>query len=379
MKAIGKIPLEVAGDFPECRELRRELDIFPEINSGDDGLRFVFGNNSSRRGIRVQIGNVSVYPSANVMAVPVGMYLTADVPLTPRGLDGPITIHRTDARPGGFSETVRRFRDWNYLKDTEVRAKDAFYGVIDPAVFLSVLRNDTAYVHASAVATDDGAFLFAGWGGSGKTSISSLLALRSGFKFVADDLTPIDAAGTVYPYPKKLQVYGYNTVGEPRLSRLLYAHMSPLDRFQWHLRLCLKGPERVRRRVSPADIYGATAISTQPIPLKAIWFLERTDCSSITSRPASASEMARRLAHVIAKEFNDTLMNLYAYRSGGGSAPESAEVIECHRDTYYKAFRGAQAAIVSVPINTRPSALLRFFAAASDGVFGLGQDAWAED
>ena len=42
MRAIGKIPLEVAGDLPECRELRRELDVFPEIGSSDDGLRFVF-------------------------------------------------------------------------------------------------------------------------------------------------------------------------------------------------------------------------------------------------------------------------------------------------------------------------------------------------
>jgi hypothetical protein len=378
MRAIGKIPLDVAGDFPECRELRRELDVFPAAGSSDGALRFVFGENSSRCGPRVRIGSVSVYPEANVMGVPVGMYQTADVPLTPGGPDGPITIRRTAARPRGFSKTVRRFRDWNYLTDAEVRAKDAFYGVIDPAVFLSALRNDTAYVHASAVATDGGAFLFGGWGGSGKTSIASLLALREGFKFVADDLTPIDSAGTVYPYPKKLQVYGYNTAGEPRLSRLLYARMSPLERLQWHLRLRLKGPERVRRRVNPADIYGATAISTRAAPLRAIWFLERTDAPAIKSRPAGAAELAERLANVIAKEFNDTLMNLYAYRSGGGSAPHPAELLGRYRETYYEAFRGAQTAIVSVPVNTRPSGLLRFFTAASEGPFGSEQGGGAE-
>jgi hypothetical protein len=368
MRAIGKIPIEIIGDSPECRELRRELGIFPEIDTGENGLRFVFTNNSTRYGTRVRVGDVSVYPSADLMTVPVGLYLTASVPLTPSGPDVPIMIRRTAARPKGVSETVRRFRDWNYLTDTEVRAKDIFYGIIDPTVFLSALRNDTVYVHASAVATDDGAYLFAGWGGSGKTSIASLLALQSGFKFLSDDLTPIDGNGTVYPYPKKLQVYGYNTVNEPRLSRLLYAQMTPLDRFQWHLRLGLKGPDRVRRRVNPADIYGATAIATRPARLKAIWFLERTDSQSITSRPSTASELARRLTNVIAKEFNDTLLNLYAYRSSGGSAPEPGNILERYRETYYKAFKGAQTEIVSVPINTRPSGLLHFFASASDGL-----------
>lgn len=371
MKAIGKIPIEIAGDFPECRELRREFDLFPESNPGENGLRFEFGNHSNRYGTRVQVGNLSVYPTANVMTVPAGLYLEAHVPLTAYGPEGPITIRETDARPKGFSETIRKFRDWNYLTDTEVKAKDAFHGIIDPAVFLSALQNDTVYVHASAVATGDGAFLFAGWGGSGKTSIASLLALGTGYKFIADDLTPISGDGTVYPYPKKLQVYGYNAAGERRLSRLLYAQMTPLNRFQWHLRLRLKGPTRVRRRVSPADIYGATAIPTGPVPLCALWFLERTDSRSITSRPATASELARRLTDVIAKEFNESVMNLYAFRSAGGSAPEPCKILERYRETYYEAFRGIQTDIVSVPLNTRPSELLRFFAATFGDVIGL--------
>lgn len=52
--------------------------------------------------------------------------------------------------------------------------------------------------------------IFSGWGGSGKTSLSSALYQKYNGKFISDDLTIIGDTNLVYFNPSLLNIYDYN-------------------------------------------------------------------------------------------------------------------------------------------------------------------------
>jgi len=130
-----------------------------------------------------------------------------------------------------------------------------FYEMI--LVYSQYLFEDRALIHASAVksTTTNDTILFGGSGGVGKTSLEILLCMSNKYKFLADDISVIDNKGYIYPnfaYPK---IYAYNLENIDRLKMTIFQNRTFLDKFQWKLRLKLKGAKGVRRAIDPAIIY----------------------------------------------------------------------------------------------------------------------------
>lgn len=130
---------------------------------------------------------------------------------------------------------VRRFLDWTYLTDDARSAKHFVYEMFDYLSQIAQLKVGQTLLHASAVGHGDSATVFAAWGGIGKTSAMLQLVMRHGCRFLADDLAVVDRSGIVYRHPKRMQVYAYNLVDMPELTRALRAQQSPLDKVSWRL------------------------------------------------------------------------------------------------------------------------------------------------
>jgi hypothetical protein len=139
--------------------------------------------------------------------------------------------------------SLHKFYDQTYLGRTGVMAIDVTYGIIEPLFNYFGVEEGRCLIHASAVKYDGETMVFAGEGGVGKTSML-LSTPKEDAEFFGDDFVGIDADGNIYPYPKKLMIYGHNTLG------LDYDNPSDsiFDRMHWNARFSIS-PSMVRRRI----------------------------------------------------------------------------------------------------------------------------------
>lgn len=67
-------------------------------------------------------------------------------------------------------------------------------------------RSDLLWFHAGAIANDQGAILFAGAGGSGKSTLVTTL-YQQGWNYLSDDVIPLDlTTGKIFPFPQTSRV-----------------------------------------------------------------------------------------------------------------------------------------------------------------------------
>ncbi|MEE4258999.1 MAG: hypothetical protein V2I62_04510 [Bacteroidales bacterium] len=128
---------------------------------------------------------------------------------------------------------------------------------------------DLSVVHASAI-DDDGAILFGGTGGVGKTSLEMELCNSYDKSFFADDIVVINKKGEAFPnlsYPK---IYGYNLYSNNELRKKIFENSGVLNRLHWSIRKSIN-PAIVRRRVNPFELY--EKVTNQPKKIKAFYIL----------------------------------------------------------------------------------------------------------
>lgn len=128
---------------------------------------------------------------------------------------------------------------------------------------------DLSVVHASAI-DDDGAILFGGTGGVGKTSLELELCNHHKKSFFADDIVVVNNKGEAFPnlsYPK---IYGYNLINNEDLRKKIFSEAGFMDKFHWQTRKSID-PAIVRRRVNPVELYDQ--VSNQSAKLKAFYIL----------------------------------------------------------------------------------------------------------
>jgi hypothetical protein len=115
-------------------------------------------------------------------------------------------------------------------------------------------------LHGSAVAAHDRAFLLCGPEEAGKSTTAAALALR-GFRVLTDDVIALEDQGTdfvVHPGPPRVHLL------RPSVESLL-------------------GASDALPRISPTwdkhalDLAGGGSVNEQPLPLAAVYFLERRD------------------------------------------------------------------------------------------------------
>lgn len=114
-----------------------------------------------------------------------------------------------------------------------------------------------ALIHASAfISSKNVTYLIGGTSGAGKTSLELHLCREKGCTFLADDMCVVDDRGYVYPNLAFPKIYACNVVEKKDLLKELIRGRGFLDRLHWHLRMKLRGDDKVIRKKSPVDLYG---------------------------------------------------------------------------------------------------------------------------
>jgi len=223
-------------------------------------------------------------------------------------------------------------------------------------VYVAAAAFDTERVplHASGLQAPDGRVtLFGGTGGVGKTSLELHVGLRSGYRFLADDIAVLDANGLAYPnlaYPK---IYGYNAPPSSPIRRSVVQNRSPLDRAHWALH-SLRGPAQVRRRISPASLFAGVSPEGGPLSRYVILAREsRPDIQLDLISPAQAAEMstailatelATLLKHLRWHELNRLLLEL-------PPLVRADDMLSRWRELYLQAFMSVECLVARIPMS----------------------------
>lgn len=272
-----------------------------------------------------------------------------------------ITVNPTGTYAGLWERMAARgyrLLNWNYLSPAETIAKNFIYDLFDYSTQLALLEKGATYIHASAVAKDGQAVLLAGRGGVGKSAFMLKSVLEQGWCYLSDDLAVIDADAVIWRTPKKMQIYGYNTVEEPVVRERLLAGRSILDLAAWHARFLLKGGKRVRRRTAADDLFGASHTSKSAPLVRAI-FLERHRSAEVAVKAMSVDEFAYRCATVLVGELSPYSEIAIAEHSAN-STPLLPAVAELHDRTYQilrNALESQRPLLVQAPASMSPAGL----------------------
>jgi hypothetical protein len=204
--------------------------------------------------------------------------------------------------PAGDGNALQRLqRKWKNIQFQD-RAESSGQ-VLHELVLLPAIHffEQLVPLHASSFVLPGGEVVaLGGTGGIGKTSLELELCRKRGCSFLADDVSVLDDEVRLWPnfnYPK---IYAYNAANDPELERMLIAPWDVPSRAQWELRR-KKGGERVRRRISPLDLYGRVA--SGPAPLGRYWLLVPSLVSEPTVEAIDAERASDMTLDVLRNEF----------------------------------------------------------------------------
>ena len=254
--------------------------------------------------------------------------------------------------------TYRKVWDWNFLTPSETIAKNIMYNLFDLVTGAAFLEKDATYLHASTCSREDEALALIAWGGVGKTTSVLKLVTEEGWRFMSDDLGLVDAAGTLFRTPKRLQVYAYNVAGQPELFRRVMQGRGLADRTNWHWRLARFGDKKVRRRIGAEELFGRENVAGSATLTEAI-FLERADVSKLSWSDLSAEELARRSATILVDELNVLFELVVAAESHGVDTGLGTldELRERSKAVLKRALKGKPTRCLHLPLDTGPDEL----------------------
>lgn len=243
--------------------------------------------------------------------------------------------------------------NWSYSSRIEMTTENITYNVIEPILHVYMLKNSQTFLHSSGVVSDsEDAILFTGWGGVGKSSACVQLVNHGDWKYLADDVIIINANGEAYCYPKKVLLYGYNTEGNSNLEEKLLKN-DLINRLSWNLRKKILGGAKVRRRISPALLFGRDKIGTKG-KISKVFYLLRSNSGKSSAQEITSEEIAERSVSVIAyilKEFCEVVNAIHAVNPKN---PSLEEVLEKNKLIYERAFKNSECYLYYVPHNATP-------------------------
>lgn len=243
--------------------------------------------------------------------------------------------------------------NWSYSSRIEMTTENITYNVIEPILHTYLLQKNQVFLHSSGVVSDsEEAILFTGWGGVGKSSACVQLVNHGDWKYLADDVIIINANGEAYCYPKKILLYGYNTEGNSDLERTLLKN-ELINRLSWNLRKRVLGGAKVRRRISPALLFGHDKIGTKG-KISNVFYLLRSNAERSSVREITSEEMAERSVSVIAYIFKQFYEVINAIHAVNPKEPSLEEVLEQNTLLYKKAFKTSGCYLYYVPPNATP-------------------------
>lgn len=256
-----------------------------------------------------------------------------------------------------FLKGMNRFRDWNFLTETESVAKNFMYCMFDWTSQLLQLQHEQSYIHASSMERDGKGLAIMGWGGVGKTTSALKLVQEEGWRFLSDDLGIIDEEGTLFPAPKRLQIYGYNTQNQPLIADALLKGRGIMDKMNWNWRMRRYGGNRVRRRISAPEMFGSDRIGS-PIKLTNLLFLQKSGRAQSEIEDLSPQMAARRMASIVLAEIEPYgSYSREAVAAGSSTLPSAADIELRTVEVLEKAFAKAECYQLNVYDSSNPDRL----------------------
>ncbi|RUA17743.1 MAG: hypothetical protein DSY55_01570 [Clostridia bacterium] len=254
----------------------------------------------------------------------------------------------------------QKIRNMQYTHPYEQIGQAFFELVLIPTLQL-FYHNNLLLLHGSALSddVDNHAIVFGGTGGIGKTSLELSLA-GNGYKFMADDISILDAEGDLHANFAWPKIYGYNTFEDTKTKEKIFQFRGPADRFFWELRMRRFGGSRVRRRIDPQRFFGGAI--NQHAPLKTYYILFREFCNEMNISAIHAEKAIDLSLNIMLSEYTILYQHLYwhqANRIGLGLEPFITidAIFESWRRLGIHLFSDIQCYLVHVPMNTSAASL----------------------
>ena len=355
--SVNNVYISILGKHPIIKYILNELSLFPNTDH-DPHLTFYFTNSKIQQNDGIRIDNIIA--NENSIFITNGSF---DYKII---FDEPCNYTKILLRPKVCKENYiiqnfNKFLDWNYLTKLETLAKDFMYNIFDYLLHLKMLKYGGAFIHASSVEKDGKAYVFTGWGGTGKTSILIRLVMRDQMNFLSDDLSIINSREkSVYLNPKFIQIYPYNVRGDHQLYRKLMGNRSLFDKLNWHWRRIIYGSKGVRRRVSPKELFGSDRIGSKAEIYKVLFFA-RSVKNKYEIKRISPSKMALLNANIIIPELHPLSQYIYQLHAVGCNLIPSLDFIfQKTMEIYEKSFNGKECYYVVLPSKAPPNDVYDF-------------------
>lgn len=220
---------------------------------------------------------------------------------------------------------------------------------------LMFFSQKVAVIHGSAVQNPrtGEAMIIGGSGGIGKTSSEIALILDHGFRFLADDLSFVDAQGTAWPNYAFPKIYAYNVQNSPDVYRRLFQQRGLADRFWWELTK-LRGLETVRRRADLNTFFGAERVGTGA-KLGQLNMLFRRQTERIRTVSITARQAAEMNLAVIQGEYKNLITSLHWQTFNrsvlGSKSPLSTAMFANLHATLLHAFEQVNCRVIEIPFH----------------------------
>jgi hypothetical protein len=228
------------------------------------------------------------------------------------------------------------------------------YNVLIPTVQKLLLDKNCSFIHSSSVSSPNGAYLFTGEGGVGKTSISSYLYFKKSdkFNFLGDDLSIISSNGMVFLNPMPANIYPYNVECFPELQKYLNEKMSFSERMLWALRNFFLGPKKAMKRISaPED-----KVKAKKISLNTVFYLSRENIKDIVVKKVDIADLSYVSKNILLDEFKNklnlfTAANIKIDQNNIYDTPSVDRMLEEVENIFNSGFKNKDAVQISIPQN----------------------------
>ena len=263
---------------------------------------------------------------------------------------------------------VYKLRSSEYETPDFAIARSFIFRCFYPIMQLKAISQDKSFIHGSTITKNNESIIMTGWGGSGKTSLSSCVLYEDKeYTFQSDDIAILSSNGETYFNPMVAHIYPYNLVGFKDFESKLSSLQSFSSRLHWKLKKKIKGMKGVRRRVRPVDLF---QVNRGKAKLSKVIFFQRKDIPKTVISKIDSSTMSQLSLNVIMTEVSSLVSILSkfgsTYRSAGDeSLPVKIFNVDIelyckHQISIYEnSLRNVDCFIVEVPIKHGPKELRR--------------------
>jgi hypothetical protein len=181
----------------------------------------------------------------------------------------------------------------------EMVGQICFESILVPSMYFD---NDKCLIHSAGFSDANRmGILVGGTGGVGKTSMELSLCTEGEYKFLCDDIAVVSNDGNIHPNLAFPKIYGYNMEDNDVLKAKVFKQRSLIDKAAFKFRYYLKGPDKVRRKMSPKELFAG--YENAPVPLGKYFILVKERRPSIECLAVDKKVAARMTVEIMSAEY----------------------------------------------------------------------------